>query len=295
MTKDLLILLWCIALAALAGIAAVLTQPERSNAAATHGIPQRVTEVALDPDALEAQAAVLMDASTGDVLFEKNAQTQRPLASLTKLATALAVLSQDPDRLVTIRAHDIATEGDSGLRAGDVWPLKELVAFALTVSSNDAMSAASQVLTEAGTLESMNAAAAAEGLGQSYFLNSTGLDLSPSTAGAYGSALDTAKLARALLRQHPDVFEATVNPPKPHGDSGRGAVSTLEPLWGMPGLIAAKTGYTELAGGNLAAVVDIGVGEPVIAVVLGSSRDGRFTDLEKLIDAARAAYVHDNL
>lgn len=293
MSKDLSILLWCALLAALAGLAAVvLDRPEGSlDAAAYQHIPPKITTVPISPGEIEGHAAVLVDANTGDVLFEKNAQTQWPLASLTKIATALAVLSQGENRFVTIRREDVATTGDSGLCAGDVWALKDLVAFGLTTSSNDAMSAAAQVLTNEGTLMRMNTAAAADGLRQSYFLNPTGLDVSPSTAGAYGSAVDVAVLTKKLLREHPAVFEATALPPRANGMSGKDAVSTLTPMWRMPGFIAGKTGYTDLAGGNLSAVVDIGMGQPVIAVVLGSTEDGRFRDVERMIQAAREAQI----
>lgn len=292
MTKDALILLWCVILAALAGFAAVLLQPSATGSAAqTTPAPKPVSAIVLEPEVLQARAAVLLDAKTGTVLFEKNAQLQMPLASLTKLATALAALSEGEDKQIVIRASDLSPEGDSGLHVGDVWRLSDLVAFSLTSSSNDGMEAASRVLTQEGTISSMNAAAAAAGLEQSYFLNPTGLDLSSSTAGAYGSALDVAHLAEELLKKHGEVFKATTRPPVPNGKSGKGATSTLEPLWDLPGLIAAKTGYTDLAGGNLVAVVDLGVNQPVVAVVLGSTINGRFDDARILIAAARKAQI----
>ena len=122
---------------------------------------------------------------------------------------------------------------------------------------------------------------------QSFFLNTTGLDVSSSTAGAYGSALDVAHLVEKLLKEHGSIFEATTRHPISNGESGKGAMSTLEPLWSMPGLIAAKTGFTDLAGGNLAAAIDMGIGQPVIAVVLGSTREGRFEDVQLMVDTLR--------
>ena len=124
-------------------------------------------------------------------------------------------------------------------------------------------------------------------MAQSYFLNSTGLDLSSSTAGAYGSALDVAHLVTLMLREYPDVFDATIKNPKTQAGSGIGSESTTEPIWDIPGLIAAKTGYTELAGGNLAVAVDLGLNQPVIVVVLGSTHEGRFEDVRYLTQEAR--------
>jgi D-alanyl-D-alanine carboxypeptidase len=114
-----------------------------------------------------------------------------------------------------------------------------------------------------------------------HFANPTGLDTSSTTAGAYGSARDMALLVSDFLRQYPVLFSATVNETTP-------MKATAEPILDIPGLIGAKTGYTDLAGGNLVAAFDIEVGHPIVVVVLGSSREGRFTDVRNLIDAARA-------
>ena len=54
----------------------------------------------------------------------------------------------------------------------------------------------------------------------------------------------------------------------------------------VPGVLASKTGYTDLAGGNLALAFDAGLGHPIVAVVLGSTYDGRFSDIRKLIVAS---------
>ncbi len=292
MKKELQIFLVCGVIAALSGVAATYFDPTETKQVALEPVQEIKARITVDESKLSGRAAVIFDPRTGDLLYGKNPELQLPLASLTKIATALAVLSRNENQFVTITEADLLPEGDAGLRVGDVWPLKDLVAFGLTTSSNDAMAAASAAtLSESQTVENMNAAAVTAGLAQSFFLNPTGLDLSESTAGAYGSALDVAKLTTLLLSTHADVFEATVHPPKTHGTSGEGAESTLEPIWDMPGLIAAKTGYTDLAGGNLAAVVDVGLNQPVVIVVLGSGRDERFLDLRLLVGAVHEARV----
>lgn len=291
MTKDILTLLWCVALILLAGLAATLLQPSTSSITATVPPPDDLRSITLDPNEIRAKSAILFDAKTGKILYAKDPEIQLPLASLAKLATALAVLSLGEDRFVTIRETDLTADGDSGLRAGDVWRLGDLVAFSLTTSSNDGMSAVTQVFTQGGAVSKMNSAAVLEGLDQSFFLNTTGLDISSSTAGAYGSALDVAHLVEKLLKKHGAIFEATTRHPTPNRESGKGTVSTLQPIWSMPGLIAAKTGFTELAGGNLAAAVDMGIGQPVIVVVLGSTIEGRFKDAQVLIDTLRMAQI----
>lgn len=239
-------------------------------------------------ESIKAQAAVVYDPVSGLILYQKNSQMQLPLASLTKLATARAILSSTgSNQIVTISSDAIKEEGDSHLRIGDVWRLGDLLAFGLTTSSNDAMAAAASVLSSGSAVVRMNAEAKKDGLAQSYFLNTTGLDISSTTAGAYGSALDVAHLVELMLREYPEIFGATTDTPRSQAGSGAGIESTTEPIWDIPGLIAAKTGYTDLAGGNLAVAVDLGLDQPVIAVVLGSSKADRFADVRHLIEEAR--------
>ncbi|MDZ4226360.1 MAG: hypothetical protein U1C66_02630, partial [Patescibacteria group bacterium] len=65
------------------------------------------------------------------------------------------------------------------------------------------------------------------------------------------------------------------------------ATSTAAPLLDMPGFVGAKTGFTDLAGGNLVAAFDLELGRPVVIVALGSTLEGRFADVKLLLEAAR--------
>jgi len=242
-------------------------------------------------NSLAASAAVVWEPESKRVLYAKNGEMQLPLASLTKLMAAEIALSLlSATSTIVISADAVKTEGDSGLMVGDTWQLGELVRFALTVSSNDAVAAVAGSVGDTSFVSRMNARAQELGLSQSYFLDPTGLDLTGSVSGAYGSALDIAKLAGVFYEAYPSYMESTVHlssllstSTAPQG----GATAT--PLFDIPGLIGAKTGYTDLAGGNLVAIFDVGLGRPVVAAVLHSSRDGRFSDMRTLIEAARTA------
>src|SRR3989344_2030307 len=149
-------------------------------------------QIALNPEVLAARAAVVYDPVAGRVLFSKNAGESLPLASLTKLMAAHAILSEHPDDiLITISLEALRSEGDSGLRAGEVWGLHDLLILGLVASSNDAMAAAAGSVG-GGVVEAMNRTATRLGLTETYFLNPTGLDLDPEVSGAYGSARDVA-------------------------------------------------------------------------------------------------------
>jgi D-alanyl-D-alanine carboxypeptidase len=125
-------------------------------------------------------------------------------------------------------------------------------------------------------------------------LNGTGLDESTAVSGGYGSATDVAKLAGAVLERARPIAEATT---KPYVTVTSLAGNTFffkntNPVVGrIPGLMLSKTGFTDLAGGNLAIVFDASVNHPVAVVVMGSSIEGRFKDTEALIEATLTSFV----
>ena len=175
--------------------AVALSLSGQAAAAAEFKIPS----VALADSALIAKSAILYDTGTGRVLYQKHAYEQVPLASLTKLMAVQTVLSvKSPDTPVQITRSDLNPSGDSGFKVGQTVNLGDLIKFALVASSNDAMEAAAASLG-AGSINKMNAAAAAMGLTKTHFFNATGLDISTTASGAYGSASQAAPPGGSLL------------------------------------------------------------------------------------------------
>lgn len=269
--------------------AVALNPHSLAAAAAAHEAPQLALSLA--DNALIAKAAVLYDTRTNRVIYQKNAYQALPLASLTKLMAVETVLSvHPPNTPVEITARALTAEGDSGFRVGETVMLGDLISFALVASSNDAMEAAAASLGP-NSIDLMNEAAVHLGLTQTRFYNATGLDVDAATSGAYGSAYDVARLAALFYKEHPSFFELTTRPDVSieHGGATRTAPATTEPLQNIPGFVAAKTGYTDLAGGNVVAIFDLEPGFTVVAAVLGSTREGRFADAMALLSAAREA------
>lgn len=248
-------------------------------------------QVSLAPTAIGGKAAIIYDPQTRVVWWQKSANEELPLASLTKLMTAQVVLGQkSADTPITITAADLKPDGDWGFKPGQVVPLGDLLRFGLTVSSNDAIAAAAAAIGP-DYVAQMNAEARALGLTHTRFLNPTGLDITQSVAGAYGSAYDVARLAATFYREHPAYLKETTSTTGTliTANGELVAAATAAPLSSVPGFIGGKTGYTDLAGGNLAVVFDVEPGHPLVAVVLGSTEDGRFVDIKTLINAARSA------
>ncbi len=248
---------------------------------------------------LLAEAAVVYDVQGDTFLFQKNATTSLPLASITKIMTGTVALSLVPETtLIPISAKAVAEEGDSGLKVGEKWLLRDLVPFMLVQSSNDAAAAISTEVGKvaAGTEDSdvgreffirkMNAEAAEMGLTATRFTSASGLDTNLTEAGAYASAEDTARLLAHALQRFPAIFAKTrwSELKLQNGDGeAHSAQNTNTDTDKLPLLIASKTGYTDLAGGNLVIAFDAGFNRPFIVAVLGSTAEGRFTDVEKLV------------
>ncbi len=243
------------------------------------------------PPELEAKAACVFDFSEKKFLFSLNADQQMPLASLTKMMTALTAKERLPQtEEVEITKNAILQEGDTGLVLGESWPMPDLINIMLISSSNDAAFAIASsfsstqggeaVANEIDFVNLMNQKAKILGMANTYFLNSTGLDISKSTAGGYGSCEDLVNFLSFVLKEHQDILEITGQ----ESIELRGKIfkNTNELLPKLPFLIGGKTGYSDLAGGNLAVVVDKGPHHPVAIIALGSSWQGRFNDVEIL-------------
>lgn len=260
---------------------------------------------------ITAHSAIVVDEKTGEILFAQNPDIQLPLASLAKVPLAIAVAQSLPsDSIITI-PRDTAPKGSAErLGKGEKWSVKDIIDFTLVASSN----AGAEILAESAdkairsrypnapaqeaALWRMNDLAKQLGLFNTYFLNASGLDLSSTLSGAYGSARDMAKLFAYAASSYPSVFGGTARDglilTSANGAGKTSAYNTNEAIGDIPGLIMGKTGITDLAGGNLAVVFDIESQHPVVAVVLGSTRDGRFSDMRQLVSMTREAILGQN-
>ncbi len=267
-----------------------MQEPEAAPITAAPAAAPMPASDAFSDVALQGKAAIVYDLATGEVLYERNSRSQLPLASLTKLITVYAAADAlSADATVAITDSSLLPEGESGFAAGETFRFEDLAKLALVSSSNDATAAIAESasIARATTGKSLLASAvSAIGLSQTYALNGTGLDESASVSGGYGSAHDVAVLSGALLAKAPAIARATIEP-SISITSREGIPHTLpntnQDVIHVPNILMSKTGFTDLAGGNLSVVFDAGVGHPVAIVVLGSTREGRFTDVHQLL------------
>ena len=219
---------------------------------------------------LSASCAILVDAGSGRVLMEKNADEERAIASITKLMTALvaAESTSDLDRIVTIQREWTLAEGSSMyLQEGEKLTLRELLYGLLLLSGNDAaLAIAGFCAGDAETfVEWMNLRAQELGMEHTHFVNPNGLP----AEGHYSSAADMAKLAIVVM-ERPDLAEIVGT--KSITLAGRTMTNHNKLLWRYEGCVGMKTGYTDAAGRTLVSCAERD-GQRLIAVTLNAPND----------------------
>lgn len=234
---------------------------------------------------VSAQCAAVIHMDTGEVLFVKNGDERRAMASTTKIMTALLTLEEAAieNREVEITREMVLVEGSSmGLREGDRLTLRDLAVGMLTVSGNDAANSAAIAISGSreAFVERMNQRAQELGLENTHFETPSGLDGETH----YSTALDMAKLAAAAM-QNPD-FAAIAG-------SKTAKVTFLSPektvtyqnhnklLSLYEGCTGVKTGYTKKAGRCLVSAAERD-GVRLVAVTLNAPDD--WNDHAALLD-----------
>lgn len=237
-----------------------------------------------------AKSVYVVDATSGTVLYQKDAATARPIASLTKIMTVLAILRDHKlDEKVTIPQLPAYKPGEvlAGLVPGDTMTVKDLVAASLIPSYNDA--ADTLAIYDSGTKEKfygkMNTIAKEWGLSSATFASASGLQ----DAGNQASAKDLATLARLGL--YNKTFAELTATKTTKVTSGQGKVYTLtttNDLLDGARVLGLKTGYTPVAGECLITLSKIN-GHDIITVMLGSY--DRFGETTRLLNWATNAYT----
>ncbi len=241
-----------------------------------------------------APSAVLMEASTGQVLFEKDPHALRSCASITKVMTLCLVFQAidsgqlSLDQTLTASAHAASMGGsDIWLEEGESMTVDDLIKATVIMSANDAAVVLAEAVSgsEEAFVAQMNEKAQQLGMNDTVFKNCNGLD----EEGHVTSAYDVALMSRELIR-HEKVFDYTLT----WMDSVRGGetqlVNTNKLIRGYPGITGLKTGTTGQAGSCITATAER-EGLSLIAVVLGAdSTDHRFQDAAALLDYGFAGW-----
>ncbi len=250
-------------------------------------LPQFVLSASAENVCSEAESALLYDANTDTVLFSQDSTKRLPMASTTKIMTAIVALEWgDPDEIVTIPKEAVGIEGSSCyLKEGEQFSLRSLLYALLLQSANDAATAIA--LHIAGSIEGfallMNCKAAELGLADTHFDNPHGLD----SETHYTTALDLARLADYCMENA--TFQkiwstVTVQIPLSEtekADHQRTLYNHNRLLRSYPPCIGGKTGYTMRCGRCLVSAAEQN-GHRLIAVTLNCRHD--WTDHVRLYE-----------
>ena len=239
--------------------------------------------------AISAQKAILLDAATGRVLYEKDAHSRSLIASTTKIMTALVVCEQCNvlDRM-RIPKEAVGIEGSSMyLKEGEILTVQELLYGLMLHSGNDAAVALAIYCggTVEGFAELMNDKARALGLTGTHFENPNGLD----SPGHYSTARDLAVLADYAMEN--PIFAKTVSA-KTVTVGQRSLRNHNKLLWRLEGADGVKTGYTKAAGRILVSSA-VRQGRRLIAVTINDGNDWK--DHEDLHDSGFSQYSQQTL
>ncbi len=233
--------------------------------------------------AISAQSAVVIDADTGETLLEQNADERLPMASTTKIMTALVALSEgELDRVYTVRPEYAAVEGSSMyLQAGEQLTLRDTLYGLMLESGNDAAVAiAGECGGQQAFVDKMNQKAAELGLKDTHFDNPNGLDGETH----YTTAKELAMLTAAAL--HDPVFRQIVS--TKNYTAGQRVMSNHNRLLRTyEGAIGVKTGYTRRSGRCLVSAAERN-GRTLVAVTLNDPDD--WADHAAMLDEGFSRY-----
>ena len=245
----------------------------------------------LPPDGVFSRNAILLDPATGEVLFEKNSSRSVPIASITKLMTAMVFLEQQPDlgREVVVTLVDIRGAGQTQLRNNEVVSLGELLHMSLMSSDNCAtrVLARESGLPHADFISRMNRKAVELGLTGTHFDEVTGLD-----ERNVSSASDVARMLHAAAHE-PLIAEITTMRSYQFRTTRRYHMvgNTNRLLYGRYEVKGGKTGFIREAGYCFATWVR-SQGRDLIAVVLGAPTNAtRFADTVRMLQKVQQPTV----
>ena len=249
---------------------------------------------------VEGKSAVLMDAATGTVLYEKNAHEALAPASVTKVMTMLLIM--EAIDFGKIRWEDMVTASETAaakggsqiyLKVGETMSVSDMVKSIAVSSANDCACAMAEHLSgsEGAFVEAMNAKARELGMNDTHFVNCTGLDDEPEAQNHKTSAYDIAVMSRELLVNHPGIKEFTTIWMDTVRNGAFGLSNTNKLIRFYSGATGLKTGFTSGAGYCLSATAER-EGMELIAVVMGcETSKGRNAACKQLLDYGFANYA----
>ena len=249
---------------------------------------------------IEAKSALLMDVATGSILYEQDAHSQLPPASVTKIMTMLLIMEAIDSGKIrwedTVTASETAAaKGGSQvyLKVGETMTVQDMVKSIAVSSANDCACAMAEHIagSETAFVAMMNSRAKELGMENTNFVNCTGLDDGEAGKQHLTSAYDIALMSRQLLKYHPEITKFTTIWMDTVRDGAFGLSNTNKMVRFYNGATGLKTGFTSAAGYCLSASAQR-EGMELIAVVMGCETSPiRFAACKSMLDYGFANFA----
>ena len=245
---------------------------------------------------ITSKSAVLMEKTTGEILFAQNEHDPMPPASVTKVMTLLLTMEAIDsgavhyDDMVQVSAYAASMGGSQVfLSEGEQISVEELLKSVCVSSGNDAAVALAEHVCGVTELfvEKMNLRAKELGMNDTHFVNCTGL----TAKGHVTSAYDIALMSRELILHHPDIRRFTTIWMDTIRDGTFGLSNTNKLVRYYDGCTGLKTGYTAEAGYCISATAEKDGMELIAAVMHGQSSDSRNADAKALLNYGFSTYA----
>ncbi len=245
---------------------------------------------------LTSRAALLMEKTTGEILFAQNEHEALEPASVTKIMTLLLTMdaidsgAMAYDDVVTVSANAAGMGGSQVFLAeGEKITVEELLKSVCVSSGNDAAVALAEKVSGVTELfvEQMNNRARGLGMDDTHFVNCTGL----TAKGHVTSAYDIALMSRELLTKHPDIRRFTTIWMDTIRDGTFGLANTNKLIRFYDGATGLKTGYTSSAGYCISATAEREGMELIAVIMKGETADKRNTDAKALLNYGFSTYA----
>lgn len=283
-------------------------------------LPQQANAAEKDELGLESKAAILVDADTGEVLYEKNSDELLGVASMSKMMTEYILLESIKEGKITweqkvkinnyIHRLSGAPElSNVGLTEGEEYTVKELYQAMAIHSGNAATVALAELIagTEKNYINVMNKKAEELGLKDYEFVNSSGLN-NADLLGSYPagdatsenkmSARAVAKLAYHLVKDYPEILETSSMPSLKFRDGREYKnFNWLIPslVFGYEGVDGLKTGSTDYAGYNVTSTAKKGDQRVISVIMKGKTKNSRFSESIKMLDYAFGNFAEEEI
>lgn len=295
MKKRAVTILLCLALALFSILRAYAQEESGTDAAISENGKQSIVPAGTNDFDVPCAAAILIDEDSGTVLYEKNADEQRPIASITKVMTLLLTFEALEEGKISLEDYVPISEHAYSMGGSQIWlepgeqmTLNDMLKAICVSSANDAAVAVAEYVggSEPAFVQKMNEKATALGMTQTHFENACGLD----QEGHLSSARDVAIMSREMLLHHTEVRDYCSIWTDTLRDGATQLVNTNKLLKSYSGITGLKTGTTSKAGVCISASAERD-DLRLIAVVLGSaSGKERFEAATALLDYGFANY-----